>query len=146
MISNKPFSIGIDGGTHTGFAVYDNESKEFVAVKTLNFWAVYDFITKIYTPENALIVIEYLPPKQTVYARVYSATQKGRDRFNQNVGSVKRETSLLIERFESLGYEVRKVKPIKAKKWTAEQFQRYTGWKEKTSQHGRDAARLIYFY
>jgi hypothetical protein len=92
-----------------------------------------------------VIVIEYLNPKGAVYARAYSATQKGRDRFNQNVGSVKRETSLLIERFESLGYEVKKVKPIRAPKWTQEQLTRYTGWTERTSQHGRDAARLIFF-
>jgi hypothetical protein len=70
--------------------------------------------------------------------------EKGREAL-QGAGSIKRDCSIWCEFAELHGIALKSVKPAKgATKWDAETFKRVTGWKERTNEHARDAAMLVY--
>jgi hypothetical protein len=145
MKLNKPkILIGVDGGKNCGFAVYDNVAEKFISIETLDFWRVYNKITSSFLRIETEIIVEKLNPTGALYARTDGKTAKGRDRFAANVGGARRETDLLIEGLELAGFTVRKVKPVKAAKWTPDDLARFCKWTKQTSEHGRDAARIIF--
>jgi hypothetical protein len=136
--------IGIDPGVQTGYAAWSRHRKQFTELLTLSFWAAYDRVTS-FGPSEIEIVIENPDSKRAMYNRTESVIHaRQRERLATNIGSNRREASLLIERFQSLGYNVRAVSPIKERKWDAEQFRRLTKYKGSTSQHVRDAGRLVF--
>lgn len=136
--------IGVDPGVETGYAVWSRSNKRFTELLTLNFWTAYDRITA-FLPSEIEIFIENPDSKRSMYERTeVIREQRKRERVATNIGSNRREASLLIERLQMLGYTVQAVRPLTARKWTAEQFTRYTRHKGSTSQHVRDAGRLVF--
>lgn len=138
----KRFAIGLDAGLHTGLAVYDRAERRITEMFKTDFWSAYEFITKNFSPDIALIVIER-PRKGFVYSRNQQYKKSVVEKIAFNSGENNREATLLIEGFEYLGYEVRKVTPV-ASKWTAEQLKRFTGISSRTNEHVRDAVRLVW--
>lgn len=63
----------------------------------------------------------------------------------QGVGSVKRDSAIWEDFLEDLGfpYQARTYK-AGTTKWTAEYFQRITGWPARTNEHARDAACIVH--
>ena len=140
--------IGIDPGIKTGFAVWCSINKQFDVIKTATFWEVYDEITEELSSWEyesdlltACIVIEDPGQNKTTFQR--RTNNKGMQRISRNVGANCREATLLIERFIELDYTVLPVRPT-ASKLDAKAFKRMTGYTKRTSQHGRDAAMLVY--
>lgn len=133
--------VGIDGGTHTGIALFDTSTRKFTDIKTTDFWGVFELLGYL-DPGKCQVVVESLNTRGALYART-KGEAGGRDKFAANVGSVRRETELLITGLEKRGFNVRRVRPSKAK-WTREELKRNTGWDKQTSQHGRDAAKLCF--
>lgn len=133
--------IGIDPGKHTGVAVWDKQGRYFTDVMTLDFFGALNFL-KHYNPAYTQVVIEDATQNKPTFRR------KGQrigvaDRMAQNVGSVKRDTQLLIEWCEQHGFAVLRVKPGKHK-LKADAFKRITEFTARTSQHARDAAMLVW--
>ena len=63
----------------------------------------------------------------------------------QGAGSIKRDCSIWAEFFAETGIQNFPVKPqAGGTKWTAKAFAKLTGWTERTNEHGRDAAMLVY--
>lgn len=142
--------IGIDGGKQTGVAIWGGEPKQLL-VRTVTFWGCVDLVRAVLDfkeiPNLGLkvvgltIVIEDVTKNKPTFRR--RGQREGViDRMAQNVGSVKRETELLIERFEQWGLTVKRVPP--SKKLSAATFKRWTGYTGRTSQHARDAAMLVW--
>lgn len=146
----KRYVIGIDPGVKTGFAVWDCDKRSFLFVETSDFWTVFFRVMNapILRKENTLIVIEVAHYAPTFRERKGKAENlHTMSRMARNVGQVTREAQLLVEGFRRLGYTVQEQKPLGKKKTAAddvEQFQQLTGWAERTSQHARDAARLVW--
>lgn len=137
-------AIGIDPGVDTGFAVWSRLDSKFIELSTLTFWTAYDRITQ-YAAGEVELFIENPNSQRAMYARTDGIEhQRRRERVASNIGSNRREASLLIERLQALGYRVTAVSPYRARKWDAEQFKRYTGYEGSTSQHVRDAGRLVF--
>ena len=141
----RDFVLGIDAGKHTGLAVWRRSARGFVALETLTFWDAYDFVRENYPPDKTEIVIEVPDSKRFLYARQDKKPDAARyrERMAANVGSNRREAELLAERFEFHFYKVKRVSPVKAKKWTHAEFVRFTNWPGKSNEHTRDAARLV---
>lgn len=139
----KQYTIGIDPGTATGFAVYNRITNQIECAKTLDFFSVQDACISQYPPQEADIVIEDCRVWRSIYARHEGVDGRRMRKLAQNVGQVKRETGLLIESFKRLGYTVATEPPI-SQKWDAETVQRITGYKARTSQHARDAMKLCF--
>lgn len=131
--------IGIDPGTRTGVALWDPSIKE-LKISTL----------KIHEAMNAIKVIAETIEKKSVKVRFEDARQRkwfgnaGRDQL-QGAGSIKRDCAIWEDYLKDLGVDFEMVAPKNAiTKMKAEYFRQLTGYKGKTSEHGRDAAMLVY--
>jgi len=139
--------IGIDPGVHVGFAVWSRTTKEFEKISTCSFWqciAELDIMHEAYI--DITVVIEDVTQNRPTFNRgVYGAVQ---NKISQNVGSNKRDCQLIIEWCEERGIKVVRLRPNKNSmtKKSAAYFRQQTGWTKKTSQHGRDAAFLVWQY
>lgn len=128
--------IGIDCGVKTGFAIAEDGKLLVVATETI-------------TGAMACIMLQWLEkhPDLTVYiedARKRTWVTGGREKL-QGVGSVKRDCSIW-EQFcieQRIKYVLVHPKD-NSTKLSAEQFKKITGWESRTSEHGRDAAMLVY--
>lgn len=142
----KPrYYIGVDPGRKTGYALWDSEKRKLVEIYTWTFWRLFDYVHPRFNPDNTAIVIEDPSQNRPTFYRE-GATRREMEKISQNVGANKEHAILLIERFESLGFEVLRVRPSKKTqtKLTAKAFERITGYSERTSEHARDAAMLVY--
>ena len=131
--------IGIDPGKQTGFAVKNLETGQFIGIATMK---IHEAIAAVYN-------LISLYPEQ-VYAVIEDARKRkwfgntGREKL-QGVGSVKRDCSIWADFLNDAGVDVRFEAPRKgATKWDEGVWKRATGWKERTSEHARDAALLIH--
>lgn len=152
--AGKPFVVGIDPGAHTGFAVWSREAQQFQKICTMDFWDAVFAITRseTLTPDNTVVVVEIAHLAPITFRRGKADSFATMDRMARNVGQVIREAQLLAEGLRRFGFDVIEHKPIgKVKtggKYDADeddrQFKQLTGWTDRTSQHGRDAGRLIF--
>lgn len=138
-IPQKQFTIGIDPGASTGFAVWDRRVKAITDAATLDFWTIIDRIAEYYPPESCDLIIEDASLNKPRFR--HKAGTGVQDRMSRNVGQVQRESVLLIEGLRRKGYNVIAVRPQSAK-WDAEQCKRYAGYDKRCSQHARDAIKL----
>jgi hypothetical protein len=133
--------IGIDCGVNTGFARSFNS--ELVEVKTYEInqaqKALLFYCKNGKEPAGIKIYIE------DARLRKEGFYGKGGNAKLQGVGSVKRDSQIWQAFCELYGFDYELVHPKNNKtKLTAEQFKRLTGWQERTNEHGRDAAMLIW--
>lgn len=123
--------IGIDPGKDTGIA-YLNEDGTIDELRTVDFWETVNIITWLH-PKEIEVAIELPSNKHVLPCR------RGVD-----VGSVIREAELLVKLLELRKIKHKTYPPLG--KISAEEFNLETGWKGKSNQHTRDAARLAIKY
>ena len=139
----KRFVIGIDPGVSTGIAVYCRRDKCLIKCETSDFWRVYENVHRLSDPTDCVLYIEDASLiKYTFHSGKVDSTNYN-NATSRRVGGVQRECTLLIEGFERAGYDVVRVKPS-GQKWNAATFQAITKWQGRTSEHARDAARLVW--
>jgi predicted glycosyltransferase involved in capsule biosynthesis len=82
----------------------------------------------------------FVPKKMTVYE------QRIINKKSQNVGSNKRDAQLLEEFLKNKNIQHYLIRPSKKtmSKIKVDMFEKITGYTERTSQHGRDAAMLVW--
>lgn len=152
--------IGIDGGRETGLAVWNSQKKSYTEILTTTFWGAIDRIEywNQYAFLNAgelVVVIENPAGNSPVFKlqTVYSATNGTHHSklsacafLASSIGSVKRESELLIEYCKLHKIIYRALVPGKRSltKLDQKKFTQYTGNTSRTSQHGRDAAMLVF--
>lgn len=135
---NKYFYIiGIDTGVNTGIAIWDRQTKKFYDLKTVPI-------------HKAMEIVKDLSCKQKCFIRVEDARQRtwfgksGNEKL-QGAGSVKRDAKVWEDFLKDLGVDFEMVAPKNNKtKLDSRKFTLITGWKEKTNEHGRDAAMLCF--
>lgn len=135
--------IGVDGGKSTGIAI--RTADNILHLHTMDFWTAYDFITNEFTPKDTAVFVEDPSKNKPVFVSKYNKREVLKAlKIAQDVGGVKRESTLLINGLEREGFTVIKMRP-KKKKWSHKLFCKISGWpeKDKTNEHQRDAARLI---
>jgi len=131
--------IGIDPGTTTGFAVCDSKTQQIIIVQSLSIHRALYEVKSIAgrTSETTFVVFEDARMRKWF-------GNAGREKL-QGVGSVKRDCSIWEDFLEDEGIPYRANRPIEhGTKWTSEYFKRATGWQARTSEHGRDAAVLVW--
>lgn len=138
------YLIGIDPGVKTGFAIYDRTEKEFIYLDTLDFWNAITMIEN-FKMQVGISYFKVIIENPNLNRPTFNRNQNARSntRISQNVGQNKRDASLLIQFCKREGIEVQEIKPTATKK-DAEFFSKITGYKGRCSQHGRDAALLVY--
>lgn len=134
--------IGIDTGTHTGFAVWDSHKKTFKEVRTMQIHQAmqrveYWSLVAEETGTHLHITIEDARQRKW-YTGDASAKAQG-------AGSVKRDASVWEAFLKDRGYNFTMVPPRKGMtKMNDAYFARLTGWTHRTSEHSRDAALLVF--
>jgi hypothetical protein len=144
------FIIGIDPGVKTGFAIYDRQLKKLIQVETMG---IID--AQIAVRHNKLIhsinLSEiFVRVEDARKRKVYGKKINGRfvsvgQEVLQGVGSIKRDCSIWEEFLEKHGIDFEMLAPRNTK-YPEEYFEKLTGWKERTSNHARDAAILVFGY
>lgn len=127
--------IGIDTGRHTGFAAWDG--RRLVAVRTV-------------TITRAIELVRGYMQQGPVRLRIEDARQRrwfgatGRERL-KGAGSVCRDATVWEDWCRENGVTAEFVAPERNRtKLSALQFRNLTGWTARTTEHGRDAAMLVY--
>ena len=137
--------IGIDPGVNTGVAVWDKTEQKLDMVDTMTITqamkTVEDFngVLDEETDTEYKVVVFMEDARQRNWFG-----QSGREKL-QGAGSVKRDCAIWETFCQEVGIELRKIAPKNNyTKLSAEQFRKLTGWKGRTSDHGRDAAMLVF--
>ena len=130
--------IGIDPGSSTGVAIWENG--KYSLIKTLEFWEAVTLLMD-YLDKEITAVIENPNLNPPVFNRGQDYRQAMK--IAQNVGMNKRDAQLWIDFFKRAEIPVIEVKP-ESSKWTKETFYNFTGYEGQTSQHGRDAGKLVF--
>ena len=131
--------VGIDPGVNTGFAVWSRAERRLTTVETLG-------ITQAMTLIRTMADAEALHSVRFEDARLRTwFGARGREAL-QGAGSIKRDCSIWQEFLSGLvGVPFLPVSPqSKGAKLDAAAFKRLTGWQGRTSEHGRDAAMLVW--
>lgn len=130
--------IGVDPGTNTGLAIWNTAEKKFESIETLS---IFKALMKV----NQIIA-----EKKYVTVRIEDARQRkwfgnaGREQL-QGAGSIKRDCTIWEEFLTEIGVTFTMVPPKNNRtKMTAPSFKAYTKWNERTSEHSRDAAMLVF--
>ena len=136
--------IGIDTGTHTGFAVYDTKTRKLIEVTSLMIHQAMERVKELKILHSDIKVRVEDPRQRTWFGTERMSRETERKKL-QGVGSVKRDASIWDDYLKELGVPYEMVAPrYNVTKLTSETFKRYTGWIKKTNEHGRDAAGLIF--
>lgn len=140
--------IGIDTGTHTGYAVWDSKKRKLLEVTSLSIHKAMDSVKKYVDLENSggehVIVRVEDPRKRTWFGTERMSRETERKKL-QGVGSVKRDASIWDDFLKDLGVQYEMVAPrYNITKISDAQFKSLTGWNGRTNEHGRDAAGLVF--
>lgn len=138
--------IGIDTGTNTGIAVWDNRKRSLLQVETMKIHKAMEVVKsykEIASENNTKLVVRVEDPRQRIW---YEQMSREKERAKlQGVGSVKRDASIWDDFLKDLGVEYEMVAPKRnVTKLTSERFKAITGWVKSTNEHNRDAAMLVF--
>lgn len=129
--------IGLDPGVNTGFAEWHRSEKRLVRVATMQIHVAMAEVRRQHQAGALHKVVFEDARMRTWYG------DKGAEAL-QGAGSIKRDCSIWADFLGDLGVHYVNVRPAEGTtKLTAEQFAKVTGWAERTSVHGRDAAMLV---
>lgn len=133
--------LGIDPGTRTGLAKWDGSDLKIWPAK--DFWSAFDIFHELRVDygDDLVTVIEKPDLNRPLFNK--RITGRKRDRYAMNVGSVKRDGQLWVAYMEHRGFPYKAVRPSTSK-WDADTLRRITGYRGRTSEHGRDAAKLVF--
>lgn len=133
----KNLCVGIDAGTRTGVAIWDCDAQRLTMVDTMTISVAMLFVMKLAKQNDVVVYLEDARLRNWFGA-------SGREKL-QGAGSVKRDCSIWETFCKEQEIELRKVAPKNNyTKLTSEQFRRLTGWQGRSSEHGRDAAMMVY--
>lgn len=137
------FHIGIDTGSHTGFAVWDGSSFTEIDTKSISA-AILETLryASNFGRENVRVYIEDARLRTWIPREKSIAEYRGK---LMGAGSVKRDAAIWEEFCREEEIPLEKVPPRNnTTKLSAAAFARITGWKARTSEHARDAAMLVF--
>lgn len=129
---------GIDPGVKTGLAIWKCRSQTFMELKTCSIIEAFEYLRNYKLTDN----LDELWFEDSRLRRWFG--NAGREKL-QGAGSIKRDSAIWQEFCEYYEITFQAIKPASGQtKWNSAYFRRVTGWRERTSQHARDAAVLVF--
>lgn len=130
--------IGIDPGVTTGFAIWDRADKIFSVVESMGIIEAMDRISEAHRNDVPIMVV-------FEDARMRGGSKAA----SYGAGAIRRECAIWAEFLAYMQTNgpmpFRAISPRqKGAKLNADQFRRLTGWTERTNEHARDAAMLVF--
>lgn len=135
--------IGIDPGMHTGLAVWDTSSRQFLDIRCSGIVSAMDYLDDLaFNRGIGLVVFEDARQRTWIPREKDIAQVKGRA---MGAGSVKRDCSIWQEWCEARSIQYIASRPKTGMtKLTDAYFRGITGYDRRTNEHGRDAAMLVF--
>lgn len=134
--------IGIDPGTHTGFAVWNDLSKSFEDISTISIHEALQRVAILAEKHDNVCAVFEDARMRKWYGKHTAAEDRA---LLQGAGSVKRDCSIWEDALTDWGIHFQRHAPKDGiTKMNADYFKRLTGYTKKTSEHGRDAAMLVW--
>lgn len=134
--------IGIDAGTHTGVAVWNSREQRLELIDTMTITQAMDYV-RGERMRGLAYGFEVVVCMEDARMRNWFGNA-GREKL-QGAGSVKRDCAIWETFCKELGVDCVKIPPKhNATKLKDGQFKLLTGWHGRTSEHGRDAAMLVF--
>lgn len=138
------YYIGIDVGKYTGIALWNVKKQRLEEFKTVSFWECIDYIILTVAEKKGLrILVEDPNLNKPIFIKKSVAGYQSYLKIAQNVGMNKRDAQLILEFCTINLIDAVGIKPVTTK-WTAAMFIQITGIEKRTSQHVRDAVKLVY--
>lgn len=141
------YYVGIDTGTHTGFAVWNNRTRQFESIEEYKLYKALETcqeLRKRAEAEGTRVCIRVEDARLRTWFGKPMPREEERKKL-QGVGMVKRDCNIWEEFLTDYKFEFQMVAPKNnATKLSADQFKAITGWKERTNEHKRDAAMLVF--
>ena len=133
--------IGIDTGTHTGFAVWDSKQKRLLDLETLPIHRALERVHDFNLIAETMGTFIHVVFEDARLRRWYSGDATAK---MQGAGSIKRDAAIWEDFLTDYKYDFTMVVPQKGMtKMNEEYFKTLTGWNGRTSNHARDAALLV---
>ena len=130
--------IGIDTGTHTGLAVWDDKLKELTSLETIPIHRALSRVLALSSTEDVFVIFE------DARQRTWFGKDKNTSAKLQGAGSIKRDCSIWEDFLTDYEIPFRAVPPQKGcTKVTSDYFRTISGYQGRTSNHARDAAMLV---
>lgn len=137
--------VGIDTGTHTGYAEWNAKEKRFLSVDSVKIHQAMERIRSLTKLNPGSLMVRVEDPRQRTWFGTERMTREEERKRLQGVGSVKRDATIWEDFLTDLGVQFEMVPPRQnVTKLSQETFRSYTGWNKKTNEHGRDAAMLVF--
>jgi len=135
--------VGIDPGMHTGLAVWDTSSRQFVDIRCGGIIDAMDYLDGIRLDRGIGLLVFEDARQRTWIPRERDIRQvKGRA---MGAGSVKRDCSIWEEWCKARKIQYIATRPRNGMtKLTDAYFRGITGYDRRTNEHGRDAAMLVF--
>ena len=132
--------IGIDPGRDTGVAVWDSVAGRLLLVKTMSITrAIHEVECLAERCGKGCVMLIFEDARQRKWFGERSEFKQ------QGAGSVKRDCVIWETFCREQGIRFRAVPPVRGgTKVDKCRFKAVTGWTSKTSEHGRDAAILVF--
>lgn len=128
------YEIGIDTGTHTGFAIWDRQEQKLIECYSVMIHQAFELILK-YRPECFVRVED---------ARLRKYITGGREKL-QGAGSIKRDAKIWEDFLTDKNIPFEMVAPKNNRtKLSAEAFKKLTRFVGRTNSHSRDAGALVF--
>lgn len=135
--------IGIDTGVHTGIAVWDSEKRKFVYLETLKIHEALQIVSS-YAYKDIPLCVRFEDARQRKWIP-FAKNMTGELGRAQGAGYVKAHCQIWEDFLRDKDIPFEMIAPRRnVTKLSAEQFERITGYKARTSEHSRDAAMLVY--
>lgn len=131
--------IGLDTGVQTGIAVWNVREQKFIKIDTVKIHRAMEMIKQLNLIHSKWIFVRV----EDARLRTWFG-KSGREKL-QGAGSVKRDAKIWEDFLTDNGIPFELMPPKNNKtKMSSIAFKKLTGWQGRASEHGRDAALLIY--
>jgi hypothetical protein len=129
--------IGIDPGVNTGIAIWNFKKKEFENMFSASILKAMQKIEIYSVFGDNLFMIEN-PNLRKWYGSNSNSKLQG-------AGSIKRDYSIWMEWFKMNDLTFKELDPKNIRtKVNSDSFKKLTGWNERTNEHSRDAAMMVF--
>lgn len=139
--------IGIDTGTNTGIAIWDNRKQSLLFLQSIMIHQAMAEVARVKEEceqNNTKLIVRVEDPRQRTWFGTDRISRDEERKRLQGVGSVKRDASIWEDYLSDLGVEFEMVAPKNnMTKMTHAYFKGISGWKGRTNEHMRDAAMLV---
>lgn len=136
------YHIGIDTGVNTGIAIWCVATKKFTEIKTVKIHVAMDIVRNLAQRHDVTVWIEDARQRKWIPRQPNEKAERGR---REGAGSVKRDATILEDAFLDWGVKYVLVAPKNNRtKLSKKEFTALTRYAGQTSQHGRDAAMMVF--